>query len=56
MAGAVEYTNCFFVEGTALSKECSGCNTKQSNGEVLVMLKLWGMRSIASLLSLPDQF
>ena len=39
--GAVEYTDCFSV-------------TKQSDGEVPVMLELWGMRSAPLLPSLPD--
>ena len=29
-------------------------DTKQSDGEVLVMLELWGMQSAFSLLSFPD--
>ena len=33
--------------------ECPGYDTKQSDGEVLVMLELWGMRSIPLLPSLP---
>ena len=41
-AGAVEYTDC-----------TSGYDTKQSDGEVLVMLKLWGMQSTPLLPSLP---
>ena len=45
-AGAVEYTDCF-------SAECPGYETKQSDGEVLEMLKLWGMRNAPSLPSLP---
>ena len=35
------------------SNECSGYDTKQSDGEVPVMLELWGMLSIPSLPSLP---
>ena len=35
------------------SNECSGYNTKHSDGEVLVNLELWGMRSTPSLPSLP---
>ena len=31
-------------------------DTKQSDGEVAIMLKLWGMQSTPSLLSLPCQF
>ena len=33
--------------------ECPGYDTKQSEGEVLVMLELWETRSISSLPSLP---
>ena len=33
---------------------CSGYDTKQSDAELPVMLKLWGMRSTPSLLSLPS--
>ena len=33
--------------------ECPGYDTKQSNGEVPVMLELWGMQSSHSLPSLP---
>ena len=33
--------------------ECSGYDIKQSDGEVLVMLELWGMRSTPSLPLLP---
>ena len=36
-----------------LPNECPGYDTKQSDGEVPVMLKLWGMRSTPSLPSLP---
>ena len=43
-AGAVEYTN-----------KCLGYDTKQSDGEVPVMLELWGMRSTPLLPSLPGQ-
>ena len=32
---------------------CPGYDTKQSDGEVPVMLELWGMRSTPSLPSLP---
>ena len=34
-------------------KECPGYDTKQSNGEALVMLGLWGMGSTPSLPSPP---
>ena len=33
--------------------ECSGYDTKQSDGEVPAVLELWGMRSTPSLPSLP---
>ena len=36
--------------------ECPIYNTKQSDGEVLVMLDLWGMQSTPSLPSLPGRF
>ena len=45
MAGAVEYTDCI--------NECPVYDTKQSDGEVPVMLELSGMRSAPSLPSLP---
>ena len=35
------------------TNECPGYDTKQSDGEVPVMLELWGMRSTPSLTSLP---
>ena len=34
--------------------ECPGYGTKQSDGEVPVMLELWGMRSTPLLPLLPD--
>ena len=37
----------------ALFNECPGYDTKQSDGEVLVMLELWGIWSTPSLPSLP---
>ena len=40
--------------GKTPHNECPGYDTKQSDGEVLVMLQLWGMRSTPSLPSLPD--
>ena len=36
-----------------LPNECPGYNTKQSDGEVPVMLELWGIQINPSLLSLP---
>ena len=55
LAGAVEYTNCFSEKGskTPPSIERPGYDTKQSDGEVPVMLELWGMWSTPSLPSLP---
>ena len=42
-AGTVEYTDCISAERkkkTHTHNECPGYDTKQSNGEVWVMLKL----------------
>ena len=50
-AGAVEWTNCFSAEGYP-SNECPSM-TKKSDGEVPVMMELWGMQSTLSLPSLP---
>ena len=36
-----------------IPNECAGYDTKQSDGDVPVMLELWGMRNISSLLYLP---
>ena len=52
-ASGLEYTDCIFAEGYP-SNECPGYNTKRSEGEVPVMLELWGMPSTSSLPSLPD--
>ena len=49
-AGAVEYTDCFSAEGQDPSNECLGYDTKQSDGEIPVMLELWGMQSTPLLL------
>ena len=38
---------------TPHSNECPGYNTKQSDGESLVILELWGMWNTSSLASLP---
>ena len=56
-SGAVEYTDCFSAEGKTppSSNECPGYETKQSDGEVPVMLEFWGMWSTPSLSSLPGQ-
>ena len=42
--GVVEYTDC-----NDPANESPGYDTKQSDGEVPVMLELWGMRSTPSL-------
>ena len=47
-AGAVEYT-----DRKTTPNECSGYDTKQSDGEVPAVLELWGMRSTPSLPLLP---
>ena len=56
--GAVEYTDCISAEGQDPTNECPGYDTKQMdmilNGEAVVMLELWEMRSTLSLPSLPD--
>ena len=54
-AGAVEYTDYFSAEGKdpPPPNECPGYDTKQSNGEVLVLMEHWGIRSTPSLTSLP---
>ena len=52
-AGAVEYTYCTSAEGYPPPNECPVYDTKQSDGEVPVMLGLWGMWSIPSLSLLP---
>ena len=52
-AGVVEYTDSTPAEGKDLPNECPGCDTKQSDGDVPVMLELWGMRSAPSSPLLP---
>ena len=52
-AGAEEYTDCTFVEGQDPPNECPGYETKQSDGEVPVILELWRMQRTPSLPSLP---
>ena len=51
--GGVEHTDCFSAEGKTPHNDYPGYDTKQSDGEVPVMLELWGMKSTSSLLSLP---
>ena len=43
--GAVEYTNCIPAEENDFPNECLGYDTKHSDGEAPVMLKLWGMQN-----------
>ena len=52
MAGAVEYTDAP-LQRDKTPHECPGYDTKQSHGEVPLMLGLWGMRSTTSLPLLP---
>ena len=51
-AGAVEYTDCISAEEYDSPNENPAYDTKQSDGEVLVILQLWGMQSTPSLPSL----
>ena len=49
-AGAVEYTDCISAEGyDPPDNECPAYDTKQSDGEVPVMLEIWGMQITPSL-------
>ena len=50
-AGTVEYADCGAVK---LPQKCPRYNTKQSDGEVPVMLERWGRWSTPSLPALPD--
>ena len=43
LAEAVEYTNCTPAEGSDTPQQVSWYDTKQSDGEVPVMLELWGI-------------
>ena len=50
LAGAVEYTNCTSTEGQEPPpNKCPEYDTKQSDGEVPVMLELWRMHNTPSL-------
>ena len=51
--GAVEYTDCTSAERVRHTNACPKYDTKQSDGEVSVMLGLWGMQSTPSLSSRP---
>ena len=46
---ATEYTDCISIEGYDSLRQCLGYDTKQSDGEIPVMLELWGMQSTSSL-------
>ena len=53
-AGAVEYIDCTSAEGKDPNpNECPRYDTKQSDGEVPVMLELWGIWSTPSWSLLP---
>ena len=52
-AGAVEYTDCISAEGVRLPNVCPDNDSKQFDGEALVMLELCGMQSTPSLSLLP---
>ena len=54
--GAAENTDCISPEGLDPPNEYLGYDTKQSEGEAPVTLKLQGMRSTPSLPSLPGSF
>ena len=49
LAGVAEYINCFSAEGYDFPNECPGYDTKQSDGEVPVMLEFWSTPSLPSL-------
>ena len=55
-AGAVEYTDCTTAEVSDSPNECPGCDTEHSDGEVIVMPELWGIRSTPSLPLLSGPF
>ena len=52
LGGVVNYIDCFSAEGMARN-ECLGYDTKQSDGEIPVMLELCGMLSTPLLPLLP---
>ena len=52
LARAVEYTDCFSAL-VSYQDTRPGYDTKQSDGEVLIMMELWGMQSTPLLPSLP---
>ena len=51
--GAVEHTDCLSAEGCPPPSECPVYDTKESDGELPVILELWGMRNTPSLPLLP---
>ena len=54
-AGAVEYSDYSRAQGVRNPNNgCPGYDTKQSDGEVLVILELWGMRRTPLLPSLLE--
>ena len=55
-AGAVEYTDWTSAEEYDPTNECPAYDTKQSDGEVPVILELWEIQSITSLPLLPGPF
>ena len=55
-AGAAKYTDRIPAEEQHSPNECPACDTKQSDGEVTVMLDLWGMWSTPLLPSLLGLF
>ena len=52
-AMTVKFIDYFSAEWQDSPNKCPGYDTKQSDGEVPVMLELWGMLSTPSLPSLP---
>ena len=52
-AGAAEYTDCISVKGSDSPNKCPDNDIKQFDGEVLVILELWGIQSTPSLPLLP---
>ena len=52
-AGTVECTDSFSAKELDSRNDCPGYDTKQSDGQAPVMLKLWGMQSISLLPLLP---
>ena len=55
-AGSVEYTKCIPVHGYDSPNACPGYDTKKSDGEAPVNLKLWGIQSTPWMPSLHDPF